>query len=84
MKVTQRPPVNVAILVANSGNTAYGVDVITQLSYNINSSNRNYNSCRNIIQMKTVFDIQCADRNSPQRNNPDITTWISHSVMPLC
>ena len=28
MKVTQMPPVNAAKLVANSGNTAYGVDVI--------------------------------------------------------
>ena len=30
MKVTQMPPVHVANLVANSGNTAYGVDVICQ------------------------------------------------------
>ena len=29
MKVTQMPPVHAANLVANSGNTAYGVDVIT-------------------------------------------------------
>ena len=28
MKVTQMPPVHAANLVANSGNTAYGVDVI--------------------------------------------------------
>ena len=28
-KVTQMPPVHAANLVANSGNTAYGVDVIT-------------------------------------------------------
>ena len=28
MKVTQMPPVRAANLVANSGNTAYGVDVI--------------------------------------------------------
>ena len=28
MKVTQMPPVHTANLVANSGNTAYGVDVI--------------------------------------------------------
>ena len=28
MKVTQMPPVHAATLVANSGNTAYGVDVI--------------------------------------------------------
>ena len=28
MKVTQTPPVHVANLVANSGNTTYGVDVI--------------------------------------------------------
>ena len=31
MKVTQMPPVHVANLVANSGNTAYGVDVIFDL-----------------------------------------------------
>ena len=30
MKVTQMPPVHAANLVANSGNTAYGVDVISQ------------------------------------------------------
>ena len=30
MKVTQMPPVHAANLVANSGNTAYGVDVIIQ------------------------------------------------------
>ena len=29
MKVTQMPPVHAANLVANSGNTAYGLDVIT-------------------------------------------------------
>ena len=29
MKVTQIPPVHVANLVASSGNTAYGVDVIS-------------------------------------------------------
>ena len=29
MKVTQMPPVHAANLVANSGNIAYGVDVIT-------------------------------------------------------
>ena len=29
MKVTQMPPVHVANLVANSGNIAYGVDVIS-------------------------------------------------------
>ena len=29
MKVTQMPPVHAANLVANSGNTAYGVDVIS-------------------------------------------------------
>ena len=28
MKVTQMPPIHAANLVANSGNTAYGVDVI--------------------------------------------------------
>ena len=28
MKVTQMPPVHAANLVANSGNTVYGVDVI--------------------------------------------------------
>ena len=28
MKVTQMPPVHAANLVANSGNTAYGVEVI--------------------------------------------------------
>ena len=28
MKVTQMPPVHAANLVANSGNTAYGADVI--------------------------------------------------------
>ena len=28
MKVTQMPPVHATNLVANSGNTAYGVDVI--------------------------------------------------------
>ena len=28
MKVTQMPPVHAANLVANSGNTAYGVDII--------------------------------------------------------
>ena len=28
MKVTQMPPVHAANLVANSGNTTYGVDVI--------------------------------------------------------
>ena len=28
MKVTQMPPVHASSLVANSGNTAYGVDVI--------------------------------------------------------
>ena len=28
MKVTQMPPVHAANLVANSGNTAYGVDVL--------------------------------------------------------
>ena len=28
MKVTQMPPVHAANLTANSGNTAYGVDVI--------------------------------------------------------
>ena len=30
MKVTQMPPVHAANLVANSGNTAYGVDVISE------------------------------------------------------
>ena len=29
MKVTQMPPVHVANMVANSGNTAYRVDIIT-------------------------------------------------------
>ena len=33
MKVTQMPPVHAANLVANSGNTAYGVDVITYLKF---------------------------------------------------
>ena len=32
MKVTQMPPVHAANLVANSGNTAYGVDVIEKFS----------------------------------------------------
>ena len=32
MKVTQMPPVHAANLVANSGNTAYGVDVIALAS----------------------------------------------------
>ena len=31
MKVTQMPPVHAANLVVNSGNTAYGVDVIEWL-----------------------------------------------------
>ena len=31
MKVTQMPPVHAANLVVNSGNTAYGVDVIEPL-----------------------------------------------------
>ena len=31
MKVTQMPPVHAANLVANSGNTAYGVDVINNM-----------------------------------------------------
>ena len=31
MKVTQMPPVHAANLVANSGNTAYGVDVIKEM-----------------------------------------------------
>ena len=31
MKVTQMPPVHAANLVANSGNTAYGVDIITSM-----------------------------------------------------
>ena len=30
MKVSQMPPVHAANLVANSGNTTYGVDVITE------------------------------------------------------
>ena len=30
MKVTQMPPVHAANLVTNSGNTAFGVDVISQ------------------------------------------------------
>ena len=30
MKVSQMPPVHAANLVANSGNTAYGVDVIME------------------------------------------------------
>ena len=33
MKVTQMPPVHVANLVANSGNTAYGIGVIVTLQY---------------------------------------------------
>ena len=38
MKVTQMPPVHVANLVANSGNTAYGVDVICQDTlYNVSA-----------------------------------------------
>ena len=32
MKVTQMPPVHAANLVANSGNTAYGVDVILNIN----------------------------------------------------
>ena len=32
MKVTQMPPVHAANLAANSGNTAYGVDVIVNSS----------------------------------------------------
>ena len=35
MKVTQMPPVHAANLVANSGNTAYGVDVIQMHWYYI-------------------------------------------------
>ena len=31
MKVTQMPPVHATNLVANSGNTAYGVDVINAI-----------------------------------------------------
>ena len=31
MRVTQMPPEHAANLVANSGNTAYGIDVIAQL-----------------------------------------------------
>ena len=31
MKMTQMPPVHAANLVANSGNTAYGVDVIVSV-----------------------------------------------------
>ena len=31
MKVTQMPPVHAANLVANSGNTVYGVDVIVPI-----------------------------------------------------
>ena len=34
MKVTQMPPVHAANLVANSGNTAYGVDVIDTVLIN--------------------------------------------------
>ena len=33
MKVTQMPPVHAANLVANSGNTAYGADVIIQVQH---------------------------------------------------
>ena len=33
MKVTQMPTVHAANLVANSGNTAYGADVITSQFY---------------------------------------------------
>ena len=33
MKVTQMPPVHTANLVANSGNTAYGADVIQAFSF---------------------------------------------------
>ena len=33
MKVTQMPPVHAANLVANSGNIAYGVDVIILTSF---------------------------------------------------
>ena len=35
MKVTQMPPVHAVNLVANSGNTAYGVDVITKTNVDL-------------------------------------------------
>ena len=38
MKVTQLPPVHAANLVANSGNTAYGVDVIGPIGTNPNGT----------------------------------------------
>ena len=38
MKVTQMPPVHAASLAANSGNTAYGVDVIVSSSLTVKLS----------------------------------------------
>ena len=42
MKVTQMPPVHAANLVANSGNTAYGVDVISGSEILIRADNISY------------------------------------------